>query len=46
MQLYTVYNSIYSMAQSSIYSKASKNIYLTILSGGNYYSNIDKGDII
>ena len=46
MQLYTVYNGPHSVAQHGIYNKANKNTYLIILSGGNYYSNINKGDMI
>jgi hypothetical protein len=46
MQLYIVYNGMYSAAQNSIYGKAGKGVYLTMLFSGNYYSDVDKGDII
>ena len=46
MQLYTVRDGPYGAAQCGIYSKASKDAYSIVLSGGNYYSNVDKGNTI
>ena len=46
MQLYTVRNGPYGAAQCGIYSKTSKDAYSIVLSGGNHYSNVDKGDTI
>ena len=32
--------------RGGIYSKTSKSVYSIILSGGNYYSDVNKGDTI
>jgi hypothetical protein len=46
MQLCTVRDGPHGAAQRGIYGEAGKGAYSIVLSGGNHYSNVDKGDTI
>lgn len=45
-QLCTVRDGAHGAAQGGIYGEAGKGVYSIVLSGGNHYSDVDKGDTI
>jgi hypothetical protein len=42
----TVRDGVHGAAQGGIYGKAGKGAYSIVLSGGNHYSDVNKGDTI